>query len=116
MPKLQHGCIILAETPDPQGRNSKERPLVVVSEEAAIQAGEPLVCIAITTQIPKNPLPHQVILPYANSGYSETGLRARCAADCSWSPTLNQDDVKRVLGNVPPAKLQAIKEIIKSMI
>ena len=114
MPTLQQGCVILAETLDPQGQNPKVRPLVVISQSADIAAGATLVCVAITRQIPSNQLPIHVLLPYSNSGKANTGLKERCAAHCEWLATVDQKDVKRIIGIVPTRCLQDINAIIAS--
>ena len=53
---VKFGSIIQAKVLDPQGRNEKSRPLVVVTPNEQIQSGQSILAVAISTTIP-NPLP-----------------------------------------------------------
>src|SRR2546423_267685 len=46
--KLVRGLIVWAETPDPAGRNPKERPVVLLTSEDEVPAGNPLIAVGIT--------------------------------------------------------------------
>jgi mRNA-degrading endonuclease toxin of MazEF toxin-antitoxin module len=113
---LGHGCIIIAETPDSEGRNIKRRPLVVISEDADIAAGVSLKCVAITRQIPSEKPEVHVLLPWDRSGHRETGLKAKCAAHCRWHvPPIPQTAPIDVIGSTPPDTLKTIKQILQRL-
>ena len=84
MALLQQGRIVWAEIRDPDGKNSKRRPAVIVTATEEIQPDEPFVVAAITTRLTK-PLPADFVeLPWHRAGHPRTKLRIRCAAVCSW--------------------------------
>jgi PemK-like, MazF-like toxin of type II toxin-antitoxin system len=119
VPKLEHGKVIAAKAHDPQGRNEKRRPLIVLSAQTAIDSGDTLLCVAITTRIPNPPVGH-VLLPWHRSGQSITGLKEKSAAVCipPWIVPVRQSDLDLscdILGIVPPAKLLEIKRMIDSV-
>ena len=66
---LQQGQIVRATIPAPQGRNWKRRPVVIVSETAAIAAGGEIAVIAITTQVGTFPPEVSVALSGQRGGY-----------------------------------------------
>jgi hypothetical protein len=112
---IPRGTVILANVFDPQGRNPKERPLVVVED---FEEGDPGVfCVAVTSALP-NPIPAEyVTLPWhRDRRVSRTGLTARCAAVCTWRVMVTQEQVVARLGQVPnQALLQIVTQIQKSL-
>jgi hypothetical protein len=107
--------VIVANVADPQGRNPKERPLVVVED---FDEGEPgIFCVAITSTLP-NPLPSEhVILPWhRDRRISRTGLTARCAAVCNWRVVVTKVQVVARLGSIPnQALLQIATQIQRTL-
>ncbi len=49
-----------------------------------------------------------VELPWHRGGAVKTGLRQRCAVHCGWLAEVDPNDVERISGFVPGAKLQEI--------
>jgi mRNA-degrading endonuclease toxin of MazEF toxin-antitoxin module len=95
-----------------RGENEKDRPLVIITATSEIRPDEPVVAVAITTQIP-NPLPEELVeLPWHRNKHAKTGLNKPCAAVCNWVVELQQSDIQTVAGVVPAAKLV---EIIKRL-
>ena len=74
---LQQGRIIVANVKDPQGRNEKERFLVVVSEDSAIQVDKPFWCVAVSGTLPDTLTEDHVLLPWHNSKHPLTKLTKR---------------------------------------
>ncbi len=108
MPPLGRGRVVLAEVVDPQGRNPKQRPLVIVTATDEIQTGSPFVGVAISTTFP-NPIPDDYVsLPFHPNGQVQTGLRKRCAAVCSWLVRLTHSDIKGDIGRVPDGQMREI--------
>ena len=56
MPTLQRGQIIQAEVVDPQGRNRKVRPLIILTPTEEIREGERFVAVAVSSTFP-HPVP-----------------------------------------------------------
>jgi mRNA-degrading endonuclease toxin of MazEF toxin-antitoxin module len=112
VPKLAQGQIVLVDVPDPQGRNRKIRPVIVVTPSDEIVANELVVAVAITGTLPKKLPADHVLLPYHNDGHPRTGLRRRCAAVCSWLIEFHPEDVKEVKGVTPKKELAEILDKI----
>src|SRR5438552_7296188 len=82
--QLCRGRIVWVQLPDPQGRNPKCRPAVVVTPDADIRADGEVWVVAISTQLDQAPAEAQVELPWDRRGHPRTGLRERSAAVCTW--------------------------------
>jgi hypothetical protein len=89
------GQIVLAPVIDPQDRNLKERPLVVVGCNETLVA-----VIAVTSQLAEIPAADRVDLPHSNDPLHPcyTGLDRPSAAHCDWQEVVNVSDVRRVTG------------------
>jgi mRNA-degrading endonuclease toxin of MazEF toxin-antitoxin module len=97
---LRLGSVVWAELEDPNGYR-KDRPVVVVSPTADIDAGRPVRVVAITTRLP-NPLPDDhVLLPWDRQGKARSGLRRRCTAVASWQAEIPVDAVLEVVASCP---------------
>jgi mRNA-degrading endonuclease toxin of MazEF toxin-antitoxin module len=104
----ERGRIIRATVLDPQGRNPKVRPLVIVSRTEDIKSGETFLAVAISGELPK-PLPDSYVrLPWHPQRHPRTGLKKDCAAICTWYVTLTEADITEYGGIVPSAQMQAI--------
>lgn len=105
---LQQGHIVWAVIFDPQGKNPKRRPAVIITCTDEIQPGEPLVVATITSRLVK-PLPKDhVELPWHRNGHPKTSLRKWCAAVCSWLVAIRESDIEKVGGIVPARKMLEI--------
>jgi hypothetical protein len=60
----ERGRIIWAEVPDPQGRNPKPRPLVILTATEEIQPEGMVQWAAISSQLDQAPAEVQVELPW----------------------------------------------------
>jgi mRNA-degrading endonuclease toxin of MazEF toxin-antitoxin module len=60
---------------DPQSRNRKCRPAVIVTPDADIQADGEVWIVAITTTLSAAPAEDQVELPWDRRGHPRTGLK-----------------------------------------
>jgi mRNA-degrading endonuclease toxin of MazEF toxin-antitoxin module len=110
VPPLDLGSVVWAEFPDPQGRNPKRRPAVVLTTAEDIAAGTPIVVVAVTTQLPRTLPPDYVRLPWSRPRHPRTGLSSPCAAVCTWLAVIQAENVLEVAGRVPDDKLEAIVE------
>ncbi len=105
MEPLQRGRIVWVEIPDPNGRNPKLRPAVILSQ---IESDEPFVAVAVTSTLPAPLAPSMVELPWHPKGHPRTRLTRRCAAVCNWLVELTADQVRDTAGLVPDRPLQEI--------
>ena len=102
------GRIVWVEIVDPQGRNPKLRPAVIVSATEAIQEGGQVWCVAVSSQLDEAPAEEQVELPWHRDGHPRTQLRQRCAAVCSWLVPVSLDAIRQYAGTVPGRQLNQI--------
>jgi len=113
MLKRAYGEIVLISALlDPQGRNPKDRPAIIITPTAEIDPSLPLQVIAVTTFLP-DPLPDDhVLLPWQQPRHPRTGLNKRCAAVCSWLARVDESRVIRSVGFVPDRPLVEIAAIL----
>lgn len=103
----QLGSVVWAEVADPNGFR-KVRPAVVVTATDNITVAGRLLLVAITTRL-DSPLPDDhFLLPWDPQGKARSGLRRRCAAVASWQMEVAIDDVKDVVGILPPATITGL--------
>lgn len=113
---LRHGdIVIVAGLPDPQGRNPKDRPAVIVTPTDELRAGRPLFIVAITTTL-SDPLPDDYVpLPWSRPRHPRTGLNARNAAVCHWLAHVEETQIARAIGRVPTRELIEIGEVLRRL-
>ena len=114
MTQLCRGRIVWVELSDPEARNLKCRPAVIVTPDAEIRADGDVWVVAISTQLNEAPLEVQVELPWDRRGHPRTGLKARCAAICTWMEKVAVATIKEHAGVVPGRQLLEILTRIKS--
>jgi mRNA-degrading endonuclease toxin of MazEF toxin-antitoxin module len=91
-----YGSIVtVADMLDPQGRNPKDRPALVVSRDEDISPGEPLIVVAISTLRPGAAQPQWTVkLPWDRRGHPRTGLTTNCVAVCDWIEEIDEGRIK----------------------
>jgi mRNA-degrading endonuclease toxin of MazEF toxin-antitoxin module len=109
---LCRGRIIWATINDPQGRNPKSRPLVVISRDDAIPTATHIRAVAITTRVADSPTEVSVPLPWDRNGHPRTKLNHANVAVCTWSVDIPIEAVEDFSGIVPPKQMFAIDEIL----
>ncbi len=102
--EISAGRIVWAPVLDPNEKNLKVRPLVVV--EAPKE--DRFAAVAVTTSI--EPFDEQtcVRLPWHRDEHPRTKLRSKCIARCDWVVRLNVADISHTGGTVPEFILNAI--------
>jgi mRNA-degrading endonuclease toxin of MazEF toxin-antitoxin module len=110
---LCRGRIVWVELLDPQSRNSKCRPAVIVTPDADISEDGEVWVVALSTQRDAAPAEVQVELPWDRRGHPRTGLRERCAAVCTWMEKVSVASIRRCAGIVPGRQLLDILSRIK---
>ena len=105
MPQIGRGRIVWVELADPQGRNPKCRPAVVVTPDADIREDGEVWVVAISTRLDEAPAEAQVELPWDRRGHPRTGLKERCAAVCTWMAKVPVAAVQGWAGTVPGRQL-----------
>jgi mRNA-degrading endonuclease toxin of MazEF toxin-antitoxin module len=111
--QLCRGRIVWVELLDPQSRNPKCRPAVVLTPDADIRADGEVLVVAITTQLQEAPPEDQVELPWDRRGHPRTGLTERCSAVCTWTQKVSVASIQGYAGTVPGRQLLDIETRIK---
>ena len=113
MSQLCRGRIVWVELFDPQGRNRKCRPAVIVTPDADIKADGEVWVVAISTQVSEAPADVQVELPWDRRGHPRTKLKERCAAVCTWMEKVPVASIQEFAGIVPGRQLLDILTHLK---
>ena len=113
MPQLCRGRIVWVELLDPQGRNRKCRPAVVVTPDGEIKDDGEVWVVAISTQFTEAPADVLVELPWDRQGHARTKLKERCAAVCTWMERVPVASIQQMAGIVPGRQLLDILTRIK---
>lgn len=113
MPQLCRGRIVWVELLDPQGRNPKCRPAVIVTPDEEIQTDGEVWVVAISTQLDEAPAEAQVQLPWDRRGHPRTGLKERSAAVCTWMEKVSVAQIQECAGIVPGRQLLDVLARIK---
>jgi len=115
MSQLRRGRIVYVEVLDPQDRNPKRRPAVIVTPDAEIRADGEVWVVAISTQLEESPRNVQVQLPWQTNKHPVTKLTERCAAVCTWMEKVSVASIqdKDLAGTVPGRQLLDILTRIK---
>jgi mRNA-degrading endonuclease toxin of MazEF toxin-antitoxin module len=66
---------VLVEVADPQSRNTKIRPAVIVSETDEIADDGAIFCVAVNSTLPQKVPDDYVLLPFHRGGRARTGLK-----------------------------------------
>jgi mRNA-degrading endonuclease toxin of MazEF toxin-antitoxin module len=112
---LKQGSIVLAQVSDPQGGNSKARPVVIVTPTNEINAQSSLVGVAITGAFSDPLADDEVAIPYHPAGTARTGLRKPCVAKCSWMVIVEPSAVLEQKGFLSTERLVTILTKIASL-
>ena len=108
MSQLGRVRIVWVELLDPQSRNRKCRPAVIVTPDADIREDGEVWVVAISTQLDEAPVGAQVELPWERRGHPRTGLKQRCAAVCTWMEKVRVASIQGYAGTVPGRQLLEI--------
>lgn len=112
MPDVKRGRIVWVELLDPQGRNPKVRPAVVLTPTVDIDPTGEVQVVAITGETTASPAEECVALPWLASGHPKTGLNKPSVAVISWVARVPVSAIQSVRGNIPGPKMLDILERI----
>ena len=113
MSQLRRGRIVWVELLDPQARNPKCRPAIIVTPDADLREDGEVWVVAISTQLDEPPIEAQVALPWDRRGHPRTGLTQRCVAVCTWMAKVSVASIQGYAGIVPGRQLLDILTRIK---
>lgn len=112
---LQQGRIVWVELLDPQRRNPKVRPAVILTATHEIRPDGEVVVAAVTTQLDMAPAEVCVELPWQRGGHPRTKLDSRNVAVCTWLVTIRVDTIQRTAGVVPLTHMTRILDIVREL-
>lgn len=115
MPNLCRGRIVRVEVLDPQNRNPKCRPAVIVTPTEEIQPDGNIVLVAITGNLNAAPAEMQVALPWHAQGQAGTRLTKPSVAVCNWSFTSPVSKIQSYGGVVPDRQMLQILDKINAL-
>ena len=104
--------LFVAGVLDPGGRNPKQRRVVVLTPNDALDAGFPIVAAPVTSQVPPDPAVDHVLLPFQNptgTRHPATGLTRRAAIVVHWLVVVDRADITGRSGFVPPRTMAVIQ-------
>ena len=114
--QVQFGDIVaVADLLDPQGRNPKNRPCVVVTDPKLPPPQRTELVVAISTVIPSLIPADFVLLPWQDPHHPVTGLNKRNAAICSWIAEVENSRILRKIGVVPGKQLRQIAWLLANL-
>jgi mRNA-degrading endonuclease toxin of MazEF toxin-antitoxin module len=112
VPNPSQGRIVIANVPDPQDGNPKDRPVIIITPTEEITESDPFAVMAITSALPRH-LPREYVeLPFHRDGQVRTGLKKRCAAKCDWVTTIRAAEIIAYIGHAPPDAMKLIAEYL----
>ena len=97
---LRQGSIVRARVCDPQGRNPKVRPLIVLTPNAELDSKQLIAVVAITSKFANPPLDDEIPLPFDPRTTCLHTTAQACVAKCSWREEINIADVIETKGFV----------------
>jgi len=103
---------VWAELLDPQGRNPKVRPAVVLTSTSEIHPDGEIVIAAVTSQTDTVPAGLAVELPWHRHGHPRMKLNRRNVVVCDWTVTIRVEDIRSLGGHVPLPELARILSIV----
>ena len=114
---LQQGRIVWVELLDPQGRNPKRRPAVILTPTAEIRADGEVVVAALSSQTDQSPPEVSVPLPWHRDGHPRTKLDRRNVVVCTWLVTVAVASIPpdAIGGTVPFPEMARVLEIVRAL-
>jgi mRNA-degrading endonuclease toxin of MazEF toxin-antitoxin module len=96
------------EVLDPQGRNPKCRPAVIVTPTEEIRPDGDVVLVGITGSLDAAPPETQVALPWQRQGQTRTRLNKPSVAVCTWVFKRPVSSIQAYSGIVPDREMLQI--------
>jgi mRNA-degrading endonuclease toxin of MazEF toxin-antitoxin module len=113
VPELTEGRLVWVELSDPQGRNPKVRPAVVLTPTEDIRPDGVIAVAAVTGVVDEIPKGSAVPLPWDRRGHPETKLTKPCAVACHWTAAVPVSAVQSVRGFVPARLMYRVRAAMK---
>lgn len=115
MSDLCRGRIVRVEILDPQNRNPKCRPAVILTPTEEIRLDGEVVLVAISGSVNAAPAEMQVALPWQAQGRTATRLTKQSVAVCTWVFTSPVSRIQSYGGIVPDRQMLQILDKINAL-
>ncbi|MGL4550054.1 MAG: hypothetical protein ACRC33_02610 [Gemmataceae bacterium] len=115
------GRIVYAVVNDPQGRNPKERPCLIVNRDPEDTPDARLAVVAITSTFAEIEPADRVMILYPQAQLNGrphpiTGLTCESAAACRWQTLIRESEVTGVGGRVPGHLLDRVLTRVNELV
>jgi mRNA interferase MazF len=111
---LRRGDVVLVQYPFSSGTGSKLRPALVVQPDRNNQRLTSVILAPVTTTAHRSGEPTQFLIDKNSAERRAAGLRHTSVVTCENLSTVAQFLVKRRLGRMPNAAMQAIDDCLKA--
>lgn len=112
---MNYGDIILIEHTTTDQHQVKIRPAVVISSDSYNVHEDDRIIIPISSNTTRN-CPYDIEITNQDSAFASSGLKVSSVVRIGKIYTLHKKLTKRILGHLPPEKLQEINDIIKQLL
>ena len=102
MDKPEAGRIIWGNFTDTRGRLVGPHRAIIITKNDEIDADKPIRVVVISSNLQMAAKEDMVLLPYlaCEAGHVYTRLKTKCAAICTWIPTISKEDITEYGGGV----------------
>lgn len=100
---------------DPQGRNPKRRPAIILTPTDEIKADGDVWVVGVSTTFELAPPEVQTELQFDPRGTCRSGLRERCWAVATWVAKVSLLDVEEYAGVIPGRQMIEIRRKIGAL-
>lgn len=115
MSSPRHGRVVWVTIADPQGRNPKRRPAVILTPTDDIAEGGEIDVVGITTSFELAPAEVQTELQFDPRGSCRSGLRERSWAVATWVMRLPVAAIESYGGTIPGRQMAEIHRKIAAL-
>jgi hypothetical protein len=110
-----HGRVVWVTISDPQGRNPKCRPAVILTPTDEITPDGEVWVVGITTSFELAPPEVQTELQFDPRGNCRSGLRERSWAVSTWVARVPLSAIEGYAGTIPGAQMAEIHQKIQGL-
>jgi mRNA-degrading endonuclease toxin of MazEF toxin-antitoxin module len=116
IPDYRFGDIIEAAIPDPNDKNIKPRPVLIISPNDEVAIRHHLNVMAISSSNFPPVMPDCWFeLPWDPDGHVTTGLTMRCVVKCDWRVSIPKENVIRKWGRAPGAIMKKVATYLANL-
>ena len=115
MSSPSHGRVVWVTLLDPQGRNAKCRPAIIITPTDEIASDGNVVVVGVTTTPDQASADVQTELQYDPRGTCRSGLREKSWAISTWIETVAVSAIQGYSGTIPGPQMAEIRRKIRNL-